>query len=400
MVGVFASATVAVLMGAGGYSERGAPLPALMGQEPERPALHDHVVQALASTKDEAQRLALAEHLFFARAELRARPSTPELRALISELFDLEEVVRLAGYSKAGWTMRQPGFEGLHSLQTGDVILVRGAPRAPVLAEVTEVSAGAARSPYSHTIVAARDPQTGAVRLLESQEPHGFREGPAPESLWSEYARVVVLRLKDPSARREAAEHLMMTELPELRRQGHIPYNSWLDDEDPHRLNCGQLARRLLGPDYPAERTQLDEGMANYARRAGMRSTTMVLPGDFERDGRFEIVAQGSNPELLRAVRLREAATAAVFRRQSAKLPVLEPSPVALRLEAVTRWLQSLGVVAELNDRVVGAAIDLRRVTHTATKALLPLLEEREGVWGRPPTALEMARHLDDGKGR
>jgi hypothetical protein len=394
------SAAASVLIGGAGYSERGAPLPAMIGQEVTRSTLHDQVVQALGSAVDPEQRIRLAEHLFFARAELRARPPSPELRALVRELFDLEEVVRLAGPAQSGWTMRQPGFEGVHSLQTGDVILVRGAPTTPVLAEVTEVSAGAAQSPYSHTIVAARDPKTGAVNLIESQEPHGFREGPAQEALLSEYARVVVLRLREPAARQEAGQRLTK-ELPELRRQGHVPYNSWLDDDDPHRLNCGQLARRLLGPQYPAERTTLDDGMANYARRAGMKATTMVLPGDFERDGRFEIVAEGSNPTLLREVRLREAATLAVFRRQSAGLPVLEPSPVALRLEAATRWLLSLGVVAELNDRVVGAAIDLRRVTHTAVAALgLLRAAHADTQGGRPPTAREMARHLDDGQSR
>lgn len=355
--------------------------------------LEEAVLLALARALETPDPPPLERWLSDAREEARRAGPDPSAHARVNALRDLEEVVRLSRPVAAGWTTREPGFDGLSSLLTGDLVLVRGQTRVPVLGEASEISAGGAASAYSHLMVAVRDPSSGQVQLAESREPHGLRILAAEESIPLHHARTLVLRLSDPEERAQVALHVAEA-LRELRQQMPIPYNSRLDDEDPRRLNCGQLARRLLGPAFPAAKTALAAGVAEYAARAGMPRSTMILPGDFERDPRFSRVAEAMSPELLLSVRPREAAVLALFDQKNAGAPVLEPRAVSRLLSTTVAWFQDRGLVRPFNPSVIGAAMDLRHDVATKVSLLAEQQRWSMALRGRPPTRSEMAAHL------
>ena len=334
-------------------------------------------------------RLTLANTLSDLLELTRRATSAGGNRQLVETLRDLAEVATLTTGLQTGWTRRAPGFEGVQSLQTGDLVLVRAVAGQPVLTEVQEVSAGAARSPYSHVAVAWRDPATNQVYLVESREPMGVQISQASDEMLAEHARTLVLRVADPDARAEIANHVSST-LTEVKARLPIAYDSWLDDSNGSRFNCGQLAAHLLGPTFPAERTVLQPGMAAYAKRAGMPRTTMVLPGDFERDPRFATVAEAINPTLLKQVRPREAASMAIFASKNQGGDVLEPGVLGRTVESIASALQRLGILQPFNALVVGAAFDLRRDTLPIEHAL----ENRQRATlkheGRVPTRIEL----------
>ncbi len=323
----------------------------------------------------------------------RLVPPSATRDARVRTLHDLSEVARLASGQPTGWYRRAPGFEGVQSLQTGDLVLVRGVSDSAVYTEVQEVASGAAASPYSHVALAYRDPVTQKVLLVESKEPVGVQITPASDDVVAENARTVVLRVADPAQRAAAVANIERT-VAELKGRMPIGYDSWLDDNDASRYDCAELTGHLLGAGYPETRTSLEPGMAAYARRAGMPNTTMALPGDFAKDSRFATIAEGMNPALVRVVRPREAASREVFERKNAGEAVLQPGAVGRVAETLSWLLQKVGVLGPFNERVVGAAFDLRRDAGPLNARLVDQQKAMLALEGRVPTARELRERL------
>ncbi len=357
-----------------------------------RPRDLDLAVRDVLPTLKQDQRTALADLLSTHADRLRAT-NTSEARTAVDTLRDLSEVSRLSTSFKAGWVRRETGFEGAKSLQTGDVVLVRGVSTQPVFTEVQEVSAGAARSPFSHVGVAWRHPVSNKIYFLESREPVGVQIHEATDALlFDGHARVEVLRPRATTDRAQVQRNVNR-EWAGVRSRLPIAYDSWLNDHDPTRFNCAQLAAKLLGDGYPAQRTTLGPGMAEYARRAGIENNTVVLPGDFDRDSRFQVIAEGLDPELLRQVRPREAVSRAIFHRRDSPLvgpTVLRPKLLGASVEALVGTLQTVRALGPVNSSVIGAAFDLRTLAAPIERKVLEFQNDLLGREGRVPTREEL----------
>ncbi len=242
------------------------------------------------------------------------------------------------------------------AIHSGDVLLSRGgAPTSALIARGNDFPGN-----FSHVALVHVDERTREVRLVEAHIERGVAISTPEQYLGDRKLRVLVLRPRadlpavaaDPLLPHRAAAAALARAASE-----RIPYDFAMDDRDPTRLFCSEVAAQAyrgvgIGL-WPAPSHVSSPGLRRWLAALGVRRFEMLEPSDLEYDPQLRVVAEWRDPEALRSDHLDNAVTDAMLDAASAGAPLrhspwqLPAARLAKAYSAVRVALGGVGPVPE-----------------------------------------------------
>jgi hypothetical protein len=211
-------------------------------------------------------------------------------------------------------TMRNPEFPSI-TFEVGDIVILRNT--AVVSAMIARL--GDEEGDFSHLGIVTKD-RTGRKYVVEALIEKGTIITPLEQFLAEKEGRAMLLRYHDHALAARAARAILWRAAVALAKGAAIPYNFQFDSSDQSQLYCAQVMEvayelashgRLRLPRY---RTSLHRLAGSpFLRRLGVSVSEVITPSDVELDPRFETVAEWTNVQSIRGVRMNNAAVTALY---------------------------------------------------------------------------------------
>jgi hypothetical protein len=209
-------------------------------------------------------------------------------------------------------TMRNSQFPSI-TFEEGDVVVLR---RTYVRSAIIARLAGG-EGDFSHLAMVTKD-RTGRKYVVEAVE-KGTVIIPLEQFLANKEGRAILLRYHDRALAARAARAILWRAAVAIARGAPIPYNFQFDDNNHSKLYCTQvmeLAYELASHGQvrlPRYRTALPRPPTPFLRQFGVSVREVIAPSDVELDPRFDTVAEWTNVETIREVRMDNAAVTALY---------------------------------------------------------------------------------------
>lgn len=308
--------------------------------------------------------------------QLAAAPPSREeaqaARGLLDALRHAEDSALLAahGPGKKSVVTSPDGvpFKGVQDLASGDLLLIRdhasggGAVSAFAYAEAYGLTAAASGSVYGHVALVHREPD-GRVFLVEAAA-GGSQLSPLSDEQLREVGGFQVLRGRSSEVT-AALARAAKQRAEDIGAGKRIPFDFRLDDSDNTKQYCAefvQVAAKEQGLSLPQHRTTLQAGSFELWKRFDLPNRELVLPADFEVDGRLALVAEGRRLDKLPAHQVQQAVFRAFAKALDEGRQGVRYGPLPAVLSTVLPSGGALGKIAPstyARQKTLGAEADL-----------------------------------------
>jgi permuted papain-like amidase YaeF/Yiix C92 family enzyme len=287
-------------------------------------------------------------------------------------------------------------------VHSGDVLVSRGGAATSALIALGSDFPGN----FSHVALLHVDPATHAATVVEAHIERGVTASTPQDYFRDRKLRVMVLRPRadlpalraDPWLPHRAAQAAL-----DRVRAGHVPYDFAMDDADPSRLFCSEVAAdayRRQGVALWAARSHVSSGgLRRWLAGFGVRHFDTLEPSDLEYDPQLRVVAEWRDPETLRQDHLDDAATRAILDSAEEGAPLRHDRwllPVARLARLYGAVLGAFGAVGPIPEGMSATAALRSRWYERLHARLRRRLEDRaardQAARGSPPPSWRLAR--------
>lgn len=200
--------------------------------------------------------------------------------------------------------------------QSGDILITKGISFiSSTISSITNP-----KSVFSHIVFVHVDPVSKKIETMESYIGHGVGLYSIEEALKNENARILVLRLRDQTLAKKAADYMYSRIKKSETDKKPIPYDYELDFKDNSKLSCEEIGydalktasnNNVIIPENPSTAFLKDE---DFLKRIGLKSGAMMVPADMEVDSRFNIVLDFTDYKVIRDSVRKDAVSGEMFR--------------------------------------------------------------------------------------
>lgn len=212
-------------------------------------------------------------------------------------------------------------FNSRSDVRSGDVILSIG--KDYTSAGISKI--GKQESSFSHLSMVYKD-QNNKLMTIEAHGERGVVVRPI-SAHYSERDQIsVLLRHKDPTLAKKAAELIYDMAIYRQRKNKHIQYDFGMDYNDPKTLFCSEvifLAYKLATDnklDIAPYKTTFKEGHIEFLQKFGLNISKKNFkefntfgPGDIQWNPDFDIVAEWKNPIGIESARIKGIVVKSIF---------------------------------------------------------------------------------------
>lgn len=214
-------------------------------------------------------------------------------------------------------TSGHEAFNWKTDLKSGDVLLSRGAAlTSAAIARLGDIDAQ-----FSHAALVYIDPRTKKIYTVEAHIEYGVLIAPFETYLKDGKVRSAVFRQKDAVLGAKAAEWMYnYVRAYQRKHKENIQYDFTLDLNAHSKIFCSEVVTMAYAAAssgslfIPQVQSRMDElSHTGFLKDLGVTTLQTFLPGDFEMDTRFELIAEWRDHLKMRETHLKDATLTKIY---------------------------------------------------------------------------------------